>query len=194
VVRLASTALIPVDRGEASLEWRIEVTEERRLAPPGTAVQEDQRWVSDALAADHHPLIESTQPTVCGLRDASGHDLAMWPAERGSLPNAPHVLAPDRRRPSKSLARDSDDEIGSNVPLRARNSIARLLPGVALNAASGSAKAEMARARRSPRSTRAPTRSSASSWPASYSSNRPARVPLVSGYLVAGASAPARSL
>ena len=51
--RFAGAALIPVDDGEALLERRIEVAEERRLARARPAVQEDQRRIGGALATYH---------------------------------------------------------------------------------------------------------------------------------------------
>ncbi len=31
--------------------------QESRLAEPGAAVQMDERWIGEAFAADHHPLV-----------------------------------------------------------------------------------------------------------------------------------------
>src|SRR5215207_5963192 len=94
VERLAGAALIPVDDGEALLKRRIEVTEQNRLAQPWPAVQQDQRWVRDAPATDHHPLIEPTEPAIRDLSDAAGQALAMRPTERRRLSEHPHASAP----------------------------------------------------------------------------------------------------
>jgi hypothetical protein len=50
VKRLAGAALVPVDDGEDLLERRVEVTEERRLGQPRTAVQQDQRRAPSTAA------------------------------------------------------------------------------------------------------------------------------------------------
>jgi hypothetical protein len=91
--RLAGAALIPVDDREDPLERRVEVAEERRLAQPRPPVQEDQRRVGDALATDHHPLIEPAEPAIRDLGDAAGHELTVWPAERRRPSQVPHALA-----------------------------------------------------------------------------------------------------
>src|SRR6266487_119657 len=74
VERLGRAALIPIDDGEALFERRIEVTEQNRLAEPWPAVQQDQRWVADALATNHHPLIDPAEPAIRALGDAAGDD------------------------------------------------------------------------------------------------------------------------
>jgi hypothetical protein len=63
--------LIPVDDGEALLKRRVEVTEQNRLAEPWPAVQQDQRWVGDALATYHHPLIDPSEAAIGDLSDAA---------------------------------------------------------------------------------------------------------------------------
>jgi hypothetical protein len=81
IERLAGAALIPMDDGEVSLERRVEVAEEAHLTHARTAVQNDQRRIGDVLSADHHPLIDSAETYVLGLRDAVREDVAICPAE-----------------------------------------------------------------------------------------------------------------
>ena len=66
-------------------------------------MQEDHWRVSSALAANHHPLIEPAQLTICDLGDTAWHDLAVLSAERWSPSKTPHVLTSDRVGPSKSI-------------------------------------------------------------------------------------------
>jgi hypothetical protein len=73
---LARAALVPVDDGELFFQIRVEVTEESRLAEPGSAVQMDERRVGDVLAADHHPLVDTAQSAVADLGDTFLHDPA----------------------------------------------------------------------------------------------------------------------
>ncbi len=102
VGRLAGSALIPVDGGEALLERRVEVTEEARLAPPWPAVQEDQRWVGAALATNHHPLIEAAESEIVDLSDAAGNDLAVWSAEGPRLSQMFHTVLSRHETHSRS--------------------------------------------------------------------------------------------
>jgi hypothetical protein len=108
VRRLAGATLIPVDDREALLERSVEVPEERRLAQPRPAVQEDQRRVGNALATDHRPLIEPTEEAISDLGDAVGEDLALRPAKRRRLARMPHEspnsATPVARRVSAAAA------------------------------------------------------------------------------------------
>ena len=53
-------------------------------------MQQDQRWVGDALTTNHHPLIEPPEPAIRHLGDAARHDLAARPTKRRRLPQTPH--------------------------------------------------------------------------------------------------------
>ncbi len=60
VVRLAAAPLIPVHDRERLLERRVEASEEVAVAREARApMQKDQHRVGEALAANHHPLIEA---------------------------------------------------------------------------------------------------------------------------------------
>jgi hypothetical protein len=81
------------------------VTEEARLAEPRSAVQQDQRWVGDALAGNHHPLIEPAESPIRDLGDAAGHDLALRPTERWRVSQMSYALAPVPLSPYTKVTR-----------------------------------------------------------------------------------------
>jgi hypothetical protein len=85
VERFAGTPLIPIDDGEALLQRRIEVTEEKHLRESWPAMQKDQRWIGQALAADHHPLIDPAQTKIADFRDAPRKHLTVGSTEGRSL-------------------------------------------------------------------------------------------------------------
>src|SRR6266567_6839997 len=94
VERFAGPALIPVDNGEALFERRVEVTKKTHLCKARPPVQKDQRRIGKALAADHDPLIETTEPEIVDLRDAAGNGLAPRPKEGRGLSETLHAIAP----------------------------------------------------------------------------------------------------
>jgi hypothetical protein len=51
------------------------------LAEARPSVQQDQRRIPEALAADQDPLIDSAKPEIANLRDAPGLHLSVWAAK-----------------------------------------------------------------------------------------------------------------
>jgi hypothetical protein len=107
VERLAGAALVPVHEREALLERGIALAEERRLAEPGPAMQQDQRRIRDALATDHHPLVDPADPEIPDLGDAAGPRLAVRPTERRGLAWMLHATFRSIRRARRGIPRAS---------------------------------------------------------------------------------------
>jgi hypothetical protein len=62
---------------KALLDRLIEVTEKTHLRHARPAMQKDQKRIREALAPDHHPLIEPAQTKIADFRDATRKDLAV---------------------------------------------------------------------------------------------------------------------
>ncbi len=108
----AGPALVPVDDGEALFERRVEVTKQTHLAEARPAMQKDQRRIGEALAADHHPLIDTAEPEIGDLRDAAGNGLAPRPKEGRGLPQTLHAVAPMPLSEEKGVVPNDEQACG----------------------------------------------------------------------------------
>ena len=82
MIRAPGAALLPVDDEKVILERRVVVSEQRRLARPGPAVEKNEYRRSGVAAAEPDRLIESAEPNGFHGRDAARDHAASAVDER----------------------------------------------------------------------------------------------------------------